>query len=223
MLVLNNGAPKSGSVWLHSILCWLLLPYEPPDRRWWPEGWSGASVSPEKLSAFLATEDWRSRTMLFKAHYDKSEQVSLLSQPNIFVINLTRYLPDAIVSLYHHYRHIGATQDDLATWVETRGLQAARGIVNYHALWRRTAFVTSFEQLKREGVDVALSIARFVEIDCSRIEAECILDQCSFEAMRPALGAHARKGEIGTSRDELTSDHFRELDSLDTFTDRALL
>ena len=161
--------------------------------------------------------------MLFKAHYNQPPQVALLKRPGIVVVDCTRYLPDVVVSYYHHLKRRGLTTDDIDVWTADAGLRWAAQMVAYHRLWKNVAISTSYERLTLNGPAVVLDLAKAFGVQCSRQRAVQIVRRRSFDTMKSAIGEHARRGGIGTSWEELPGSVFSQLDALDTYTNRALL
>lgn len=221
MLFINNGAPKSGTVWLHSILCHILLPYQSPDRSWWTAGWSGATVDVAKLPEYLGATDLGARTILFKAHYNPAA-AQLLDRPDIKVVNCTRYLPDAVISMYHHYKRDGGTAD-ITAWVAEEGMRFGQGIAAYNKGWSKIAETISYEAMSHDIVAVITDLSRRLGFPKAPDEARAIAFATSFDTMRQRIGSHAREGGVGKSKGKFDPDIFRIFDELDDYTDRSLL
>lgn len=199
MLIVNNSFPKCGGVWLHSILCRLVI-YEAPDDRWRQEGWTSASPSPADLSAFLKEEDWLSRNLLFKSHYGP-RLVRILDKPGIKVVCAVRNVADAALSLYHH-RHRQGTPTPRDEWLASEGVRFARGLRTLRAAWSRIAHMIEYENLVANPELEIGRLSTFLGIAPYAAVANKIASETQADKMRARVGAHVRAAKAGSAAAE---------------------
>jgi hypothetical protein len=225
MLVISNGAVKSGSTWLTAILLELVdhkpLPEEFVDRRFRPI----PAIREDRLRRFLDEVDYVTDTYVSKNHL--FYQKELLSQyRHVYVLNITRDLPDTLVSLYFHARaqlrqagQSEAALEDIKEAYWRHGAESARSIVRYHAVWNVACpwvYVSSYERLKADPRTEITAIASFLGLTPSATRLDEIIRETSMEAMsratsgNEALQARFRKGQVGGHRqyfdDEILAD-----------------
>lgn len=117
MLIVCNGAFKSGSTWVFEIVKRITgypLPAELylnprqtlPD---WKENPNGvvAAVNPEKLSELLASGMHHHKNLACKNHFRAKPQKDVLLQDSACkVVDIRRDIRDAIVSAYYHDQRV---------------------------------------------------------------------------------------------------------------------
>jgi hypothetical protein len=207
MLVLANGAFKSGSTWLRDIIL-QLLPFDPipeqfqhPDLPHW--------IDERKLRSFLTRWDLRTHSYLSKSHlYDPGLRDALLSHESVRVFNIKRDMRDVLVSHYFHVRRLKKISGSFADYYWKLGRLKAWQMWRYHQVWRGPSprlFATSFEQLKTSFADEVRKIATFLGVALSpdriaEIQRETSLERLQEkrgEADKPEAERFFRRGEIG--------------------------
>ncbi len=109
MLIICNGAFKSGSSWLHAVLIELLKVQHIQLSRI-PDSYTNDINSPtkiieSKLDDFVLNESFDNRTYITKSHFFKESTLSSPYPENVKFIFVERDMKDAIVSHYYHIRH----------------------------------------------------------------------------------------------------------------------
>lgn len=225
MLIVSNGAPKSGSTWLYNIVD-RLSEFQWPDRKYLTDSKNHPTIRPDALQAFLQAEDLTSSNLITKTHYGNVRQRDLLlSHPSTRVLDMTRDLYDVIVSTYYDAcRREGFTGDfKRFYWLEGRSL--AEYLIKYHQLWgdgHPQVFVTSFEALKTDFSNEVRRIADFLGVPVAedriaRIESETSMDalreQYKHDPQHAATGKYAffRKGEIGDWKNHFDDRMLRDI------------
>ncbi|MGH8070440.1 MAG: sulfotransferase domain-containing protein [Candidatus Entotheonellia bacterium] len=226
MLVLANGAFKSGSTWLRDIIL-QLRPFEPipkqfqhPDLPHW--------VDQRKLRSFLSQCDHRTQSYLSKAHlYDPGLRDALLADESVRVFNIKRDIRDVLVSHYFHVRRMNKFVGDFANYYWRLGRLKAWQMRQYHEVWSAASprlYSTSFELLKNSFVDEVQRIANFLGVVLSddriaEIQQETSLQRLQEkrgEAGKPEAERFFRRGVIGdwkTHFDQEMLDDLAELES----------
>lgn len=210
MLIVCNGAPKSGSTWLYNIVS-RLRPGEWPDRSFLTNSKKHPTIRPDAMEAFLATGVHKERDVICKAHYGTPRlRDLLLADPHTLVLDMARDVRDVIVSSYYDScRRDGFSGDfERYYWWEGRGL--ADHLSRYHKLWdpsQPRVFCTTFEALKTGFADEARRIAGFLQVPVAEHDVAELQRSTDIGALREAYkddpqyadakNPFFRKGEIG--------------------------
>jgi len=106
MLIICNGAFKSGSSWLHAIVVELTI-IKKLNLKKVPVGYTNDVNSPttiieSKLHEFINAEDFLNNNYLTKAHFFKQSTLDRGYLDNVKFIFIERDIRDAIVSHYFH-------------------------------------------------------------------------------------------------------------------------
>lgn len=220
MLVICNGAIKSGSTWLYNILVNLVDLERPPD--WYLTANSRARQSnpcirPDMLAEFLATEDHHSVDYISKNHLARTEHRDLvLSYNSVFVFDIERDVRDVVVSSYYDARNRHGYGGTFSEYYWDEGRYTADRVIRYHGVWRDAGdrfCMASYEGLHE---DFAAEVRRIgatlgVALDDDRIER--LREQTSMGQLRRRYQDHElyrgdrffRKGVVGDWR-----NHFDE-------------
>ena len=103
MLVLANGAFKSGSTWLYEIVRHM-RPFDPIPQPFQHPDYAHL-IDPRKITQFLQQCDYHSHHYLSKSHiYDRELATVILSCPAARVLSIGRDTRDVLVSHYFHVR-----------------------------------------------------------------------------------------------------------------------
>jgi hypothetical protein len=216
MFVISNGAVKSGSTWLANIVVRLV------DHRPLPEGYTDLNfgeglpvIKGNLLRQFLDEVDYHTENYVTSNHF-YHERDLLASYRDVYVLNITRDLPDTLLSLLFHTRtrlqEYGKSVDHLqdmkaAYW--HYGPESVKRITRYHAIWNRPCawvYVSSYERLKADPMTEIAAIAAFLKLTPSESTIARIVEETSLEklsasasALNPDLKARFRHGVVGES------------------------
>ena len=103
MLIIANGAYKSGSTWLFYILR-SVTGFPPVPKSFLNQRWLNPSINPRRLVACLTELDFSSKDFLVKNHFNKRRQRDQISKhENIFIFDIERDLRDVVVSAYYQH------------------------------------------------------------------------------------------------------------------------
>lgn len=133
MLVIANGANKSGSTWVFN-LAFDTIPSQVLPQGWRREGWGNRSIDPKRLKEFLdATPD---RTTILKMHMFPVPmgRDELLARDDVVVLNVARDLRGTVTSHYHWLINRGAIMGIRTYWDE-QGRDFAKQICEFHKYW----------------------------------------------------------------------------------------
>jgi Sulfotransferase domain len=229
MLVLANGAFKSGSTWLREIVRHMRAfdpipqPFQHPDYAHW--------IDPRKIAQFLQQCDCYSHHYLSKCHiYDRGLASVILSYPAARVLNISRDTRDALVSHYFHLRRMDKLSGEFSSFSDyywKLGRLKACQIWDYHRAWETAApnlYTTSFERLKTSLDDEVRKIGEFIGVTLSPEDLERLREETSLrrlqeltgEATKPEAQRFFRKGVIGEWQEYFDQRMLDDLENLRT-------
>jgi hypothetical protein len=223
MLVVSNGAFKSGSTWLFNIAR-SVTHYPPPPESYLNSEWVNPSIHPNELQALLSKESLAENNYLVKNHFGaRTERDLLLDHDYVRVLNITRDLRDVVVSAYYHYRRKRGYEEPFERYYWTRGRYVAERVRQYHDVWEVSSpkvYVASFKKLKQSFSQECERIGDFLGHDLSAAEIEAVKDETSLESLRESYDSDGffRKGERGDWRNHLTT---RMAEDVSRIADRA--
>lgn len=224
MLVMANGAFKSGSTWLRNVVQ-RMIDFEPiPPEYQHPEysHW----VNPRKIRAMLRQADCAENNYISKSHLFGRRYVKLLiSDRHVRVLNMERDLRDSLVSHFYHMVREGKVKQDFARYFWSIGRYKAYQLLLYRAAWKVDSprvYVSSFERLKANFVGEVRNVADFLGADVSDERIAEIQDETSIEKMRKSRGEEGkdetqrfyRKGIVGDWRNHFDVDMIADLDRI---------
>lgn len=136
MLIVCNGAFKSGSTWLFNILRFTI-----PWVRIQPEfqsekEWRGETIAEPALPQFLEKVDYHNENYIIKSHYyDINTRDRLLKYDHVYIFNIKRDIRDVIVSAYYHYKRIEGLKQTFEEYYWKRGRELIWYLNDYHSMW----------------------------------------------------------------------------------------
>lgn len=208
--IVGNGAPKTGSTWVVSLIS--SLPHvSPVPEVFRNPGWSWPSVVDCEARAAAAQLSWGSEVYYSKQHW--RDATWLLDVPGVKVVNSFRDIRDVIVSRYHHDIRVKEVPDmPMSDYLRLHGRSRVAEFCTYHERWvsadaatRANYHVVSYEHLSADDVGAAICLARFCGLKLTRDQAEAIVAKHRFGNMKvTGPGAFYRKGKVGAFSDGLT-------------------
>ena len=180
MLVICNGAVKSGSTWLYNILYDLKDFCRPPDEYLTDASRKRARnpcIRPDMLTSFLDQEDIIEKNYLSKNHIGRSEyRDQLIANKNVFIFDIERDVKDMVVSSYYDDCNRNGYQGSFSDYYWEHGRYLACDVIRYHDTWRDAGerfLMISYEELHRDFARQVAPIAQMlgVELDAGAIEA----------------------------------------------------
>ncbi|HEX7003908.1 MAG TPA: sulfotransferase domain-containing protein [Trueperaceae bacterium] len=205
MFVLANGAYKSGSTWLLTILT-ELKKFEEIPAPYRKQVFRQAWVDPARLEEFLESRCHHDHDYVSKGHYGgKRVRELLLSHEDVVVFDITRNLPDTVVSHYYHFTRMYRVDWSFRKYYWLVGRYKAFEVRRYHETWKEphpNVYVSSFESLKRDFAGEVRRIAAVLSLEPDDEEIARIKEATSLSSMRARRGKAGaerffRKGEIG--------------------------
>ncbi len=205
MLIVANGAFKSGSTWLYNILL-ELTGFPPPPAEYLNPEWRNPSIAPEQLTPLLKSLTPTDH-YLVKNHFGKAhDRELLLSSPHVRVFDIQRDLRDVVVSAYYHVQRKEGYTGDFASYYWQEGRHTAQEVVKYHATWDAASsqvYVASYESLHHDFSGEITRIAAFLNLTPDAAEIERIHRVTTLDSLRKRYQEQDRtqkffrKGVIG--------------------------
>ncbi len=213
MLIISNGAFKSGSSWLYRILC-VMTGFAPLPEKYLNPEWRNPSIHPEKLRDLLTELDCQKQNYICKNHFGKRIQRDLiLSHSDIFVISITRDIKDVVVSAYYYFQRQENNTESFEEYYWSRGRKVAQSVINYNTLWDVSAanlYVTSYENLKNDFDLELINFANTLKIQIDQDKIELIKQ----ETQSQKKGGHFRKGIIGDWKNHFSHAMLRDINKI---------
>lgn len=228
MLVICNGAAKSGSTWLYNIVSHLMEFQWPAQSYISQSNTKHPTIKEKYLQNFVDNEDLVGCHYISKNHYGRPfHRTILLSSPNTRVIDMARDTRDVIVSSYYDScRRNGfkGTFDDYY-WQEGRLL--VDYMKRYHDVWypvHEQICLTSFEALKTDFTAEVSKIAEFLGLAVESIDIDEIYQKTSIDSLRKNYKDDAqynteknpffRKGEIGDWQNHFSDKMIKDYEKI---------
>lgn len=226
MLILNNGAPKSGSTWMQTILREALTP-DFPDSKW-RNDWINPSVDPARLGAFIASSEWHNNDVLVKLHVTASKDMAFLQRDDVRVIVTVRNAPDSVLSWFHHQIRLGkASLNTKNNWFETTGLRFADRLREHRLSWalEPNAILIRYEDLLthpvRELHDIMVHLGKEISMDSlQQVVNRTLVKRAPNEP--PHEGQHIRTAGISVADKEIPPEILQQLKTHESETEMKI-
>lgn len=227
MLVVCNGAYKSGSSWLFHIVS-ELGEFRHPEPEFGDRAWRRVpTIAPDRLAAFLAAGRHRTADYICKTHFDRPRHRRLLlGAEAAFVLDIERDLRDVVVSAYHYHVGLGRFLGDFERFYWIEGRLVADRVVRYHRLWQGApdkVLVASYERLHADFDGEVARIALFLGLAPSPERLARVRERTSLGQLRQHYGEEARetrarfyrKGEVGDWQNHMTPAMLADLAAIE--------
>ena len=211
MLVICNGAAKSGSTWLYNIVNHLMEFQWPAQSYISQSNTKHPTIKEKYLQGFIDNEDLVGRDYVSKNHYGRPfHRTILLSSPNTRVIDMARDTRDVIVSSYYDSCRRSGFKGSFDDYYWQEGRLLVDYMKRYHDVWHephQQICLTSFEQLKQNFAEEVMKIAKFLDVEIDEQGIEQIYQSTNINSLRKSYQDDAqynteknpffRKGEVG--------------------------
>lgn len=191
MLIVANGAFKSGSTWLY-VLAREILPQCKPPSRYLNPRWPEPTIIPGRLADYLRHGEHRSQDVLIKSHYGLLPlRWLLLKDPQVRVLNIRRDLRDVVVSAYYHYQVLDRVNESFANFYWRRGRQVARFVLHYHIIWETDSPVyicLQYENLLRNLAPEVIRLGGWLGVQLGGEQVERIQTATQIDTLRAHSG-----------------------------------
>lgn len=166
MIIICNGAPKSGSSWLVQIAKSLPGAMPVPENVQNPK-FNNSSLRDECVFDFLNGP--AAEGLYYSKHHwrDEAWHREVLAHPNVRMLNIVRDVRDVIVSFYYHNVRMGRTDAPFELFFKRSGASLARKNAEYHRFWHEKApepLLVSYEGLKFQFDTVIAAILDYLDI-----------------------------------------------------------
>lgn len=232
MFILANGAFKSGSTWLVTILeatgHFSRLPetyaINIKGRNW---------LDNDRIKSFLESGLYRDTDYFSKGHYfDPRRRDLFLSYEGVYVFNIKRDLKDSLVSHYYHLIRQNKLGEELASPERLKkgfsdyywrlGRYKAQQLMIYHEVWdvpSAQIYTSSFERLKTDYEAEVQRIGHFIGLDLSLKEIAELKEKTSIQTLQKNKGLDKlpehkrflRKGLIGEWQNYFDDDALEDV------------
>jgi len=225
MLIVSNGAFKSGSTWL-SLIARHIGACEEIPAAFKNEEWKNNAIEPERLPEFLRTVDIAANDYIIKAHYRPSDGLRplLLQTPNVKVLNVYRDPKDVIVSAFYHYRRLGKFAGGIEEFFAARGEKLVQQLTAYHVYWDNTGvedaiFFTTYQKLHTSFDEEVFRLGRFLGHTLSLAQIRTVRENTQFSKLSratvPEEKRFFRKGVMGDWERHLSGEQAARIDQIE--------
>lgn len=189
MLIIANGAIKSGSTWLYNILeqivpCSNSIPIEYQNEGPWKE----PSIHPHKLDKLLYELDYHNTNYVVKNHYGTINlRDKILCHSDVYVFDIRRDYRDVLVSYYYHIILRDKYDQVFKIYYWTIGRKLINEVQSYHRLWDINSpqvYCSSYEKLHMGFESEILNIAEIIGIQLSKQQIIDIKDATTINKLR---------------------------------------
>ena len=226
MLIICNGAVKSGSTWLYNILINLVDCVHPPEEYLTGSSQKSPCIKPGILEKFLDQEDYKQTNYISKNHLNKPEHKALVqNNEDVFIFDIERDPRDVVVSNYYHDCFRNDYKGSFEKYYWDTGRFVADQLAGYHALWADCgprAYMTCYEGLKNTFDIEARAIASVFGIELSDEAVVELKARTSFDSLRKNYQDDARyqgekffrKGEVGDWKNHFDEKMLADIESI---------
>lgn len=238
MLIICNGAFKSGSSWLHAILVELSivkkLNLQNVPNKYTNDVNSPTTVIESQLEDFLLIEDFNFNNYLTKSHFFKKRTLRRQYSDNVKFLFIERDMRDAIVSHYFHiinkYRYklsfsyyyffIGRYKSFEISLFNYR-CKKYKGEENF---FHFSDLIMDFEGTVRE-IALSIGITEITNDEIRRIKEQTTLDKLREELKKGNISYYPtnrddnwklfREGKVGSWRKYLKVRHVKDISKIE--------
>lgn len=203
MLVICNGAARSGSNWIYNIAV-QAIPAEPLADEWRRTGWGQASIEPGRLREYLAVRDRPVTVVKMHLRPTEAERDELLAGGRVIVLNVARDIRGAVNAHYHARVRSLSEAPDVQTWWEAEGRDFAARLRAYHTLWNveHPAYHRFyFEELLQHFPSEIERARPVLERAGAVIDVEALDQDTGLEALVEDAAPGARELRLGQAED----------------------
>jgi hypothetical protein len=200
MLIVCNGAFKSGSTWLFTLIQFMIPHQRIPVEFNTDDRWRGHNISPEMLPVFLKEVDYISDNYICKSHYfDPKVRDLLLSHHDVYILNIKRDIRDVIVSAYYHYNREDGVKRSFDEFYWGKGRTLIGFLNKYHELWHNISkkiYVCSYKGLLEDFEKEVMGISNFLNWDLKKGDLETLREKTKLQSMRKLRKEESKPQEV---------------------------
>jgi len=234
MLVICNGAFKSGSTWIHALVNSIIQARSIPLAAVPSAYSSGQSqvslIAESRLADFIHAEDIQKNHYVTKAHFFKESTLARSYPKDVIFIFIERDIRDAIVSHYHHFMANNNLKFGFRPYYWLIGRYKAYEISLFNHRCRQyfgDSNFFSYEMMKADPVSAVRRLSKILGVEqLTDAEIDSVIAETSLESMRAKAKAgkiiyyhsagdrHSemfRKGAVGEYKDYFDSKMLRDI------------
>ncbi len=220
MLIIANGAFKSGSTWQRDILQCILeyakVPLKYASKK------NPHLIAERELPNFIKNEDIHARNYITKAHIYNEEIIKkIINRKDVYIFIITRSPEDAIVSHYHHIKNLKKLDFEFSKYYWKIGRYKLMQICNYQKTWKEfesaeNVYYSTFEALKRNFEGEIKGYLEFLGISGHQELINKIVEKTDINTKRKESNRawFFRKGITGESKDYIDSKIRVDIDNI---------
>ncbi len=225
MLIVSNGAFKSGSTWLTLIVRQLGAVLEVP-AEFKNESWKNNTIEPRRMPEFLRVADIETNDYLIKAHFKPEDEMRplLLAEPGVKILNIYRDPKDVVVSAYYHFKRLGHFVGTMDEFFAKRGENLVRALTRYHLYWDNRGvedriFFTTYQKLHTVFDDELFRLGRFLGRTLTKLQIREARQNTQFSKLSgatvPEEKRFFRKGIMGDWQRHLSAEQAARIDQVE--------
>ena len=239
MLLICNGAFKSGSSWLHAVLVELAkvreLNLKKVPIKYTNDVNSPTTIIESRLQDFLLKEDYKSENYLTKAHFFKESTLKNEYFDDVKLFFIERNIKDAVVSHYFHIRNKYRFKINFALYYFFLGRYKAYEIGLFNNRCREFVGENNFfyfEDLVSNFNDTIRKIARVLgifdlaNIEIARVKKNTSLDRLREQLKRGNISYYPskqrdnwklfREGKINSWEDHFNDNQIKDIEKIES-------
>lgn len=237
MLVICNGAIKSGSTWLYNIL-FEFAKFQRPPEHYLTEGsrkrTKNPCIQPEMLKTFIASENIASIDFLSKNHIGQpTHRDVLLRSEHVYVFDIERNVRDMTVSSYYDECNRNGYNGGFVDYYWESGRYIADEVIRYHDLWRNSGprfCMVSYEKLHSDFSSEVARMASALGLSLDRAAIKDLREKTSMGALRKRYEDESlyqadkffRKGIVGDWENHFDASMRKDIGAIEMRGVRAL-
>ena len=238
MLIICNGAFKSGSSWLHAILVELTivkkLNMQKVPIKYTNDVNSPTTIVESQLSNFLILEDFISNNYLTKSHFFKKQTLKKTYPANVIFIFIERDMRDAIVSHYFHIKNKYRNKISFSLYYFFVGRYKAYEISLFNRRCKQYMGEKNFfyfsdliSDFEITVIDIAklLGISNISKAEIAQVKEQTTLDKLREELKKGNVNYYPtnrnnnwklfREGKVGSWREYFKSRHVKDISRIE--------
>lgn len=175
MLVIANGAFKSGSTWQYHLAA-ELLDWKVPPAQYLRRGWEAPSLAEWKFHRSVGELSRARATYLTKGHHFRRRCVRrLVTVPGVTILNIERDCVAVVVSAYNQFQQKHASPLSMERYFDLVGCLTIDAVRRHHAIWRQTGpsgayFEMTYEDLRDDFAGQCQNLAYFLGVPLNDVD-----------------------------------------------------
>lgn len=238
MLIICNGAFKSGSTWVHALVDVILdvrsVPMTDIPEQYNLSKSPVSKIAESKLPDFVANEDILNKNYLTKAHFFQVDTLSRSYPDGVRFIFVQRDLRDAVVSHYHHLKVYRNFKYSFKTYYRFLGRYKAYEIWLFNQRCKKyfgDENMFTYADMKADTGAAIDHLCKIIEVaPLSDEERQAVVDRTSLDSMRKQAASgdqrfyHGagdqnsklfRKGKIGEYKEHFDASSLKDIDGIE--------